>query len=786
MKRHLAPVFLTVGFLTGQLIALPPSVEAVPVPDGSSPARGWTNGGIVPNRGQLGPEVRGYAFVDGGVLYFTDQALVLDLDRRDPQRGFAIRMPFLDGSVPTSVELSDETGTHLSYFLGRDPRGWHADIPVCRTILYRDLWPGIDVRFEVTAGGLRYRTSPQSGVDPSVAHLGCEGVARIGTTAEGATSWGDPGSPIRLDITQGTAGGGVQWTPVPSVTGPEDAVGDPTLLWSTLYGGSSYERCHGLYVDDLGSSYITGYTRSTNLPTTAGAYDRTQNGEYDVFVAKFNAVGSILYWGTFLGGVDWDRAFAIRNDSEGNVVVAGLSFSPDFPTTPAAFDTTLGGLRDAFCAKLNSTGSELLWATYLGGDATEWCWDMILDSQDHPVMVGETVSLSFPTTPGAYDETTNNSPDAFLTKLEVDGSALIWSTVLGGTLGDHATRVLLDGDENVVVCGNSLSPNFPTTPGAIDETPNGGDDAFVSIVSADGSDLLYSTMLGGSGDDDGHGLALASDGEIVIAGATVSPEFPVTAGAYDISHNGGQDVFVTRIDVQSPTPVWSTFLGGTENDQCFAFVLDSNDAPIVSGLVESEDFPVTSDAYDPTYNGLGDAYLTRMSPDGSRLIWSSFFGGSDLDQGWELYLHPSGDPILAGPTYSRDFPTTPGAYDRSQAGNTDVFLARFTIVTSTDVDDGGTASHLGDGPALRIVPNPGVGQRRIELRLSAARSVSVRIVNPAGRCLRHIDTGVLTAGVHWIDWDGDDDAGRPAPSGTYWIRVDSDGVSQQARTVVVR
>jgi hypothetical protein len=345
--------------------------------------------------------------------------------------------------------------------------------------------------------------------------------------------------------------------------------------------------------------------------------------------------------------------------------------------------------------------------------------------------------------------------------------------------------VVLAADESPIICGNSLSSNFPTTPGAIDETPNGGQDAIVSMLDPNATSLLYSTVLGGSSDDYGNGFAISPSGEVVIAGSTRSPAFPVTAGAYDVTHNGMQDIFLTRINFSSSTPVWSTFLGGTENDEPFAFILDRNDQPIVSGQADSPNFPVTLDAFDISYNGGGDAYLTRLDPTGSSLSWSSFLGGAQLDQGWELYLHPSGDPILAGPTYSGEFPTTPGAFDRTHAGATDVFLSRFTIPVASGVEDEWN-DHAGISGPLWIGPNPVSERVHIRFALPSAEAVTIRAFDAAGRCVAVIEQAARAAGLHAVTWDGRDHTGRPVASGTYWIRMEGPLTSAHRKLVILR
>lgn len=755
------------------------------------PAWAWTGGGVVPNRGQLDASVHYYGFIDGGAIYFTDEAVVFDLNGPGQDEARAIWMRFENAHAPSRIECLDPTESKLNYFLGNDADRWQSDLPVHRTVIYRDLWPGIDLRFDPSSSELRYEILADEDADPATAQFYFDGLfdesraegSGMPRHEEGRSAERSREGSLRIvEIPANANAHALRWGQTDDEGSPDAADNPSSLLWSTFFGGSAQDRPHGLYVDAAGNSYITGYTWSHDLPTTSGAYDRSHNGEYDVYVAKLSSGGSALLWATFLGGSVWDRAFAVRQDETGNVVVAGLTFSANFPATAGAYDESLGGERDAFCAKLSPTGSALLWATYVGGSNTEWGWDMILDSQDRPILVGETLSGDFPTTPGAYDQVVN-SADAFIIKLAADGSDAVWSTVLGGNFSDQATRVVLAADDAPIVCGNTNAPTFPTTLGAIDQSHNGAQDAFVAMIHAEGTSLLYSTLLGGSADDWGNGLAISPSGEVVIAGSTSSIQFPVTPGAFDESHNGMQDIFLTRINFSSSTPVWSTLLGGDMNDEPFAFILDRDECPIVSGQADSENFPTTPNGYDLTYNGGGDAYLTRMDPTGSQLYWSSFLGGALLDQGWELYLHPSGDPILAGPTYSSDFPTTVGGYDRTHGGSVDDFLARFRIVTASGVDEPWTDPEF---LSLHVMPNPGSGDVAIRFVLPSPRSVTLRAFDASGRCVATIEEGSREAGSNVVYWDGRDDRGRPVASGTYWIRVHGPQTLAQTSLVIVR
>ena len=319
-----------------------------------------------------------------------------------------------------------------------------------------------------------------------------------------------------------------------------------------------------------------GTTQSPDFPATAGAYKRTgaASNFSDVFVAKVNAAGTALVYATFIGGSDFDWGRAIAIDASGNAYIAGQTKSSNFPTTNGAFDRTLGvptncprcspDNYDAFVTKLNATGSALVYSTYLGGNSDiDDALGIAVDSTGSAYVVGETGSADFPTTPGAYRTTRNGAYDAYVTKLNPAGSALAYSTFIGGSQVDFGVRIAVDASRNAYVLGNTSSPDFPTTPGAFNTANNGGFDIFVLKLNAAGSNLVYSTFIGGLDMDSAGGLAIDSAGNAYVSGATRPPNFPTTPGAFQTvppARSGG-GAFVTKLNATGSALLYSTFLG---------------------------------------------------------------------------------------------------------------------------------------------------------------------------------------------------------------------------------
>ena len=327
-----------------------------------------------------------------------------------------------------------------------------------------------------------------------------------------------------------------------------------TLSASTFIGGSANDYGNFLILDSAGNVYVTGWTESSDIPTTSGAYDETYNGLVDAFVFKLSNDLSIFSASTFIGGSNGEYGIYLALDGSGNVYVTGWTESNDCPVTPGTYDETYNGAGDVFVSKLTSDLSTLSASTFIGGSSEEPGYghgvSIALDSTGNVYVAGETESNDYPTTPGAYDETYNsvagNRDDVFVSKLTSDLSTLFASTFIGGSDREGAYSIVVDSTENVYVAGRVYSSDYPATPGAYDETHNGSGDVFISKLTSNLSTLSASTFIGGSGNDYGKSLVLDSTGNVYVAGETESNDYPTTPGAYDETHNGSSDVFVSK------------------------------------------------------------------------------------------------------------------------------------------------------------------------------------------------------------------------------------------------
>jgi hypothetical protein len=775
----------------GPRVASEPSISTEPFP------------GIVENRGQLPPDVRFYAPLDGGIAYFTGDAIVIDI--RSPEapadptrsrhadrgarrlRGHVVRLGFDGEPGGRRIEARVPCDARLHYFLGSSPDRWRVDVPVFGEIVYRDAWPGVDLVIAPDRSGLAWRSVGQAGADPGRVRFRIEGaggeIELDATTREIATSVGS------LFLTREGGQGRIALGDRAPTSGPSKSarLDDPTALrWSTFLGGGSDEIGWSLALDPDDNPVVTGLTLSVAFPTTLGAYDTSYNQFGDVFVCKLSADGSTLLWGTFLGGTGtgFDYGYAVTLDSGARPVVTGYTASSDFPTTVGAYDRTHGGGVDVFVSKLSADGSSLVFSTFMGGGAHDIGYSVALDSEETVVASGRTLSIDFPATPGSYDPTPNGEEDGFVAKLSGDGGTLLWSTFVGGSAYDGAEAVAIDAANRPVVAGYTASSDFPATAGAHDPDWNGGlYDAVAFVLDADGSDLIWGTFLGGGDTEFGNGLALVDRSDPVIVGETGSDDFPVTTGAYDESFNGSDDAFATKLSGATGTLVWSTFLGGTTPfyETAFGVAVDEEDRPVVAGTTPAEDFPTVPGAFDTSHNGLQDVFAARLSADGAELLASTFLGGSGNDYAWFAGLAAGGEVVLVGDTGSADFPATSGSYDTSyNGGDQDAWVARLALESGT-IDVAPTV--IRPPLSLCAYPNPAPSGARFAWTLmSPAEPIVATLFDAQGRVVWAKTAG---ASERELIWNGTDRAGRTVADGTYFLSVQTAAGRRAATRITV-
>ena len=671
------------------------------------------------NEGQVASQVDFLARGGGYMLTLAPSGAVLNL--RNDAGGDVLNLQFAGSNPLAQVVGRDKLITKTNYLIGSDPSQWRTEISNYGKVEYQDIYAGIDLVYYGNQGQLEYDFIVAPGVDPGIIQLSFQGAEQILLDPQGnlvlRTSGGDvvQDAPVIYQALNGVR---------QSVTGQFVLMGDhqvgfeigtydqsrtlvidPILSYSTYLGGSSSERGNAITVDVDGNAYITGYTRSANFPTTAGALQSANGGAsqtQDVFVTKLNAAGTALVYSTYLGGASDDLGNGIAVDALGNAYVTGTTGSSNFPVSAGAFQqTNPAGWYKGFVAKLNSTGSALLYSTYLGGSGGfDQSRAIAVDGAGNAYVTGDTSSADFPTQnplqPFHTDDGVYN--DAFVTKLNTTGTALVYSTYLGGSFDDTGKGISVDAAGNAFVAGSAgtSAPTpygyvpFPTTSGAFqptNATPWSSSVPFVTKLDASGTAMVYSTFLGGtSGYDWSGGIAVDAAGIAYITGGTQSADFPTTPGAFQRTRGGSIDTFVSALNPSGSALVYSTYLGGSNTDQPKGIAVDAAGNAHVIGVTQSSNFPIVN-AVQPVLGGSYDAFVTKLNATGSALAYSTYIGGSGFEFGHGIALGPDGSAFITGYTSSANSPATAGSFDTSANGGDDAFVTKLTSSTALAIND---------------------------------------------------------------------------------------------------
>jgi uncharacterized protein (TIGR02145 family) len=443
--------------------------------------------------------------------------------------------------------------------------------------------------------------------------------------------------------------------------------------------------------DQSGNLIIAGTTESSNYPTTSGAYDESYNGgSNDVFLTKLNTNGATLVFSTFIGSSNFDQpefGVCLTIDASDNIILAGTTTSSGFPTTSGAYDRTHNGNQDIVLCKINSSGSSLIYSTFVGASSSDFVLSIIIDDSGNPIISGWTASSGYPTTVGAYDQSHNGGWwDNYVTKINSSGSALIYSTFIGGNAIEYQSGIAIDGYNNVVIAGSTYSSNYPTTVGCFDNTFNGSSDGFVTKLNSNGTALIFSTYFGGNNHDGVSSSVFDGNGDIYITGGTASSDFYTTSGSYDENLSGTSDGFVAKLNSSGTSLLLSTLIGGSNSEQGYSIILDEFSNVIICGITSSSNFPTTTDAYDLTYNGgTFDGFLCKLNSTLSNLIYSTYIGGSLRDDIFSILLFSNNEIGFAGYTESSNYPTTSGSWDENfSGGTTDCYITKLTLPSHPD------------------------------------------------------------------------------------------------------
>jgi Beta-propeller repeat len=620
------------------------------------------------NQGQTDAKVKFLSRGSGYTLFLTGDEAVFSLhqgeagDREPAAKGpirtaptlaatEVLRMKLHNANPSAKVTGEDELPGKSNYFIGNDPKKWQSSVPTYGKIKYESVYPGIDLVYYGNQRQLEYDFIVSPGSDPHRIQFHVSGADTIKRDQAG-------------DLVLVLADGEVRWHK--PVVYQED-------------GGKRQQ---------IAAQYTVKH--KNEVAFEIATYDHTK----PLFIDP-------LVYSTFLGGSDIDQAYGVAVDSAGNVYVAGTTTSTDFPITDP-FQSFNGGSYDVFVAKVNPSGSALVYATYLGGSLSEGAYGIATDTAGNAYVTGYTDSADFPTS-NPLQPAIGGETDAFITKLNDMGSALIYSTYFGGSGGDVAYAIATDSLGNAFISGYTSSIDFPTV-NPLQGASGGNNDAFVAKLDPGGSSLFFSTYLGGSGSDIASGVAVDNSGKVYVTGQTNSADFPTKNAFQPTYAGGGGDAFVTKISPLGTTMVYSTYIGGTSFDEGFGRATDASGNAYLAGHTTSSDFPI-ADAVQPAYGGGGDAFVSEFAPAGEALVFSTYIGGNSSDEGISIALDKVNNIYVTGDTKSLNFPIVNPPVQRRKGTNYDAFLLELSpagvgFVYSTYL--GASAADFGRGVAVDI------------------------------------------------------------------------------------
>lgn len=639
---------------------------------------------FIPNKGQFSDDILFSANSAGLSVFFEQDRVGVVLD------DYALFQEFI-GSNSQSVVGEQESGTIVNYYVGNDASKWQSGLLLYEQVRYANLYKGIDLIYEGNNNELKYSFEVKSNADPSQIILAYDGAEKLSIDSEGNLNihfnnevmvdkapiafQSVAGKVIAVDVKYVLLDDDKYSFEIGDYDRSHELIIDPSMIFTTLLGGSLDDLGFAMTVDSSGNVYVATTSDSDNFPVTVGAVNESRPGgvgKYAITVSKLNPTGTALVYSTYFGGTNDDDPWGIEVDASGNAYIAGTTSSTNFPTTPGAFNTTGTGV---FVFKLGNTGS-LVYSTLIGPG---YCYDLDVDSSGYVYITGQ-ASTGFPTTPGAFNKT---SYGVFVTKLNSDGSDLEYSTFIGNGKGYD---IKVDSLGDAYVYGSTSSTLYPVTSGAYDESYNGGDDVFVTKLNSTGSGLIYSTFVGSTGDEfiDYGAFDIDSAGNAYFAGRTDTDDYPVTDGAYDSDADQGANywVFVSKLNPTGTDLVYSTYLEGDYESYAGDLAVDSRGNAYVVGYNYDDTFPITTNAYssghlDEGWRASYDIFLARLNQDGSHLDYSTYFYGDENDDATAVYVDDNQNVYVLGWTWDTSvFNTTSGVINETSPGGADAIIIK--------------------------------------------------------------------------------------------------------------
>lgn len=618
-----------------------------------------------------------------------------------------LRLQFPESDAHASFIAEEQLPGKVNYFLGDKRDRWVAGLPTFRRVSYQDIYPGVDLVYYGNQRQLEYDFVVAPGADPNAIKLRFIGSNNSTVDANGDLSlqvgarlvqqrrpliYQQLGSERREIAGHYSLGadGDVSFA-IGDYDKTKALIIDPTLVYSTYFGAGGIDEARDIVVDATGNTYICGNTSSTNFPVFNAFQPTFGGGNFqgarDVFVTKIDSSGTNVLYSTYLGGGGDDKCGRLAIDASGNAYIAGETTSTNFPVFNAFQGIYGGGSSDGFVTKLNSAGSAVFYSTYLGGTLFDAGAAIAVDPNNNAYVTGRTTSPNFFTFNAVQPSFSGGTTaDAFVTKFTSSGLAVFYSTYLGGNAGvgfDAGLGIAVDSAGSAYVTGDTSSTNFPLV-NPIQSFFAGGfpdGDVFITKFSPAGTTLIYSTYLGGVDNDVANGITIDSNSNAYITGSTGSSNFPVL-NAFQNLYGGNGDAFLTKINAAGNALVYSTYLGGTNNDSGNDVALDSAIHAHVAGTTVSTNFPIFNALQVIYGGGPADAFVTKFNVAGTAVLYSTFFGGSNSDRANAIAVDPGDNAYIAGISASTNFPVF-NALQPAKNVAEDAIIAKFADIPAT-------------------------------------------------------------------------------------------------------
>jgi hypothetical protein len=655
---------------------------------------------FIASAGQADGRALFYARTPRYTLWLSSSGLIFDALRKERKEGAAVfkrdvsEIVFKASREEVRAEALDPSPYIVSRFEGNDESLWTTGIPSSRAVLYRDLYPGIDLKVYGVDRQVEYDWIVRPGANPAAIRLEFRGVRKPGICADGTlivkTAFGDIRH--RRPVAYQEAGGrrvtieagfkALDGNEFGFELGPYDPrlplVIDPVVLtYATYLGGDDLDEITAIAADSSGAIYCAGISFSADFPAASSGSNALGYARVDNFVTKLSADGRSLVYTAFFPIGQYMEGIRIPDlavDGRGSAYLVGSTTTKSFPVKNAIQKTFGGGPVDGFVLKLAPSGRSLVYSSYLGGGGWDATLGIAVDGQGEAFVAGLTGSNDIPIKK-AYQQKRKGDLDIFVSKLSADGRSLVFSTFLGGSDTEAPCDIGIDGSGAAYVFGSSDSSDFPLK-SAVQKARAGREDFVLTKFSPDGRSLVYSTFLGGVQSDIPETLAVDASGAAVVVGYT-SSQFPVK-NAFQPARKGAREGVVAKFAPDGKSLIFSTFLGGTGDDSCLGVAADADGRIFVSGFTESRNFPKKK-AIQSILKGRRDAFLAEFDATGRSLLFSTYLGGSYRDQATRVCLDSVGRVYLAGITNSLDFPVQAPFQGTFGGGFWDAFIARIEI-----------------------------------------------------------------------------------------------------------